>query len=470
MPRPTQNPEKLPPFSLHTPSMPPLYLLLPYVWWQLDDFFIGQARTTGLSATFKLKQQESEEIYTNPKFVLIAFTWLILLFRSPNINVRTLLLLATSIQTLLVLCQTIVTNTECLLIVRSLLGIGGAVFPGVLLMGGESGGMAALFVAVSPAEIAIAGPLLSGVVSLLKGFSVLSWQLLFVFHGILGLIVVLILWFKSPRSMSVTNTSCMVQGHSGPKNLNRRQRLPEILRLKSLVLIAMSICCSLSIAPTPSYLSNHHNLSFVSMPYFFFSIISDLNSTHLIFNLLTMAPYLLCLIVLFVMATTFSHHLTSAHFLIPSLLLSTFGFVFLSLSAVFDWPLIFLYLAIFPSLLGTYIAQTLILSLALSMKHPDSLLTLLLSTSQLSTLFSPSGLKPWWRSEDEPAHARGLGACAALMGLSAILALVLRWRRGSNRENDGYKFVGGDEKEFGVLMELGSEESQNRIVSAGVGD
>ncbi|CAG8978467.1 hypothetical protein HYALB_00005041, partial [Hymenoscyphus albidus] len=447
--------------------MPPLYLLLPYVWWQLDDFFIGQARTAGLSAAFKLKPKESEEIYTIPKFVLIAFTWLILLFRSPNINVCTLLLLATSIQTLLVLCQTIVPNTECLLIVRSLLGIGGAVFPGVLLMGGESGIMAALFVAVSPAEIAIAGPLLSGVVTLLKGFSVLSWQLLFAFHGILGLIVVLVLWFKFPHSMSVTNTSCMVQGRSGPKNQNRRQRLPEILKLKSLVLIAITICCSLSIAPTPSYLSNHHNLSFVSMPYFFFTIISDLNSTHLMFNLLTMAPYLICLIVLSIMVTTFSHHPTSAR-LLTSSLLSTSGFAFLSLSALHDWPLIFSYLAIFPSLIGTYVSQTLILSFALSTQYPNLLLTLLLSTSQLSTLFSPSGLKPWWRSEDEPAHPRGLGACAALMGLSVILALVLRWRGGGIRGNDGYKFVGGDEEEFGVLMELGSKESQNRIVSEGV--
>ncbi|CCD54902.1 predicted protein [Botrytis cinerea T4] len=45
-----------------------IYFLLPYIWWQLDDFFIGQARTAGLSTHFKLAQIDSEELYTDTKF------------------------------------------------------------------------------------------------------------------------------------------------------------------------------------------------------------------------------------------------------------------------------------------------------------------------------------------------------------------------------------------------------------------
>lgn len=68
-------------------------------------------------------------------------------------------------------------------------------------------------------------------------------------------------------------------------------------------------------------------------------------------------------------------------------------------------------------------------------------MTTLVGAAQLSVIFSPAGVKPWWRAEDEPAHPRGLGASAALMGLCAILALVLRsylvWRN-SNKESHFY--------------------------------
>ncbi|KAF7923224.1 uncharacterized protein EAE98_007929 [Botrytis deweyae] len=426
-----------------------IYLLLPYIWWQLDDFFIGQARTAGLSAHFKLAQIDSEELYTDTKFVLFAFAWLLLLWQISNINIHKMALIITSLQTLLVLAQIGASSTEVLLIIRSMLGIGGAIFPGSLLLSisqfprRKLATTVAIFVAVSPAEIVVAGPLLSALVSFMKDTSILGWQAIFAIDGILGIIVIAILWLKI--TVSIEN-SLSTKFMNSLDSTSWKSKIKDLFGPKNVMFVIMFICANLATAPAPCYLAVHHRISFVSMPYFFFTVISDLApSSHLIFNLLTITPYLVSIITIFILARMSDKKQVRGSFVFVCGLLSAAGFAIMSLVAILDWNIWWSFFAIFPACVGSYGAMMIILSWALGSEQSafgrGILLTILVGVAQLSVIFSPAGVKPWWRAEDEPAHTRGLGASAALMGLCAILALVLRsylTRRNSNKERHLY--------------------------------
>ncbi|KAF7948559.1 uncharacterized protein EAE97_003970 [Botrytis byssoidea] len=426
-----------------------IYLLLPYIWWQLDDFFIGQARTAGLSTDFKLAQIDSEELYTDTKFVLFAFAWLLLLWQISNINIHKMILIVVSLQTLLVLAQIGASSTEVLLTIRSMLGIGGAIFPGSLLLSisqfprSKLTTIVAIFVAVSPAEIVVAGPLLSALVSFMKDTSILSWQAISAIDGILGIIVVAMLWLKFPISIE---DSFPTKFMNSLDSTSWKSKFKDLFDPKNIIFAIMFICTNLATAPAPCYLAVHHRISFVSMPYFFFTVISDLApSSHLIFNLLTIIPYLVSIITIFILARKSDKKQVRGSFVFACGLLSATGFAIMSLVAILDWNIWWSFFAIFPACVGSYGAMTMILSWALGSEQSafgrGILLAVLVGAAQLSVIFSPAGVKPWWRAEDEPAHPRGLGASAALMGLCAILALFLRsyltWRN-SNKERHLY--------------------------------
>ncbi|RAL60989.1 hypothetical protein DID88_010085 [Monilinia fructigena] len=406
-----------------------IYLLLPHIWWQLDDFFIGQARTAGLATNFQLAQTDSEELYTDTKFLIFAFAWTLLLWQIPNINIRKLALLITSLQTFLVFAQVAAPSIETLLVVRSLLGIGGAVFPGVLLLlisqlpRRELATTVAIFVAVSPAEIVVAGPLLSALVSFMKDLSILRWQIIFAIDGIIGLAVVLTLWVKLPLAVATTPSTKFL---SPIDSTSWKWKFLSFFDPKNFIF-----------PHTIAYL-------FVSMPYFFFTVVSDLApSSHLIFNLLTIFPYLVSIITTFIVARISDKRQIRGYFVATCGLVSAAGFAIMSLIAIYNWNLWFSFFAIFLACIGSYGAMTIILSWALGSERSGFrqglLLSILLGAAHLAVIFSPAGVKPWWRAEDEPAHPRGLGASAALMGLCALMALVLRtylmWKNSDREEH-----------------------------------
>lgn len=331
---------------------------------------------------------------------------------------------------------------------RSLLGIGGAIFPGALLLAisklprRKLATTIAFFVAVSPAEIVVAGPLLSVLVSFMKDLSILSWQTIFAIDGIIGLAVIFTLWVKLPLAVSTppsTKFSCTIDSTSW------KRKFLNFFDPKSFIFVIMFICCNLATAAAPCYLAAHHRISFVSMPYFFFTVVSDLApSSHLIFNLLTIFPYLISIITTFIVARISDKRQIRGYFVATCGLVSAAGFATMSLIAIYNWSLWFSFFAIFPACIGSYGAMTTILSWALSSERSGFrqglLLSILLGAAQLAVIFSPAGVKPWWRAEDEPAHPRGLGASAALMGLCALLALVLRaylmWKNSDSRRED----------------------------------
>lgn len=358
-------------------------------------------------------------------------------------------LIVASLQTLLVLAQIWASSTEVLLIVRSMLGIGGAIFPGSLLLSisqfprGKLATIVAIFVAVSPAEIVVAGPLLSALVSFMKDTSILSWQAIFAIDGILGIIVVAILWVKIPISIENSLSKKFINSLD---STSWKSKFKDFFDPKNILFVIMFICANLATAPAPCYLAVHHRISFVSMPYFFFTVISDLApSSHLIFNLLTIIPYLVSIITIFILARKCDEKQVRGSCVFVCGLLSAAGFAIMSLVAILDWNIWWSFFAIFPACVGSYGAMMMILSWALGSEQSafgrGILFTILVGAAQLSVIFSPAGVKPWWRAKDEPAHPRGLGASAALMGFCAILALVLKsyltWRN-SNKERRLY--------------------------------
>ncbi|KAK6614531.1 hypothetical protein H4I96_00852 [Botrytis cinerea] len=243
-----------------------IYFLLPYIWWQLDDFFIGQARTAGLSTHFKLAQIDSEELYTDTKFVLFAFAWLLLLWQiskyqypqddSHNHESSN----SASVSTDRGFLYGSLTHYTLNARDRSKLAT-----------------TVAIFVAVSPAEIVVAGPLLSALVNFMKNTSILGWQAIFAIDGILGIIVVAILWVKIPVSIE---NSISTKFMNSLDSTSWKSKFKDFFEPKNVMFVMMFICVNLAIAPAPCYLAVHHRISFVSMPYFFFTVISDLAHHH----------------------------------------------------------------------------------------------------------------------------------------------------------------------------------------------
>lgn len=414
-----------------------LYVLLPYIWWQMDDYFFGYARVAGMTFHFSMSPLDSEEAYTDTKFVLLAFTWLLILWRT--VDIRKLLIVTTTAQTVLVLAQAFVPSTRFLLTVRSALGIGGAVFSGSLILMAEHSVNhvatgAAVFVAVPPLTISVLGGVLSAVVRTHKKETGLMWPAVLYIDGVLGLLVAFTLWLRLPSLPSRGWSSPASRAsHNNHKDDNERGWKNEILgvfNLTTFLCIAIFTCASLAGAASPSYLSVHFHQTFAHMPYFLFSILADLSSSHVIFNSLVAAPYLASILSVFLTARMSDRLRVRGYFVGFHMLLSGLGFAYLALAAQLAWNQWWSFLAMFPACLGFVSAMAITIAWALdntnSVYQRAFVLTMLLSTGQLVTLFSPAGIKPYWRAVDEPAHVRGLILSSALMISGSILALLLR--------------------------------------------
>ena len=439
-----------------------LYVLLPYMWWEADDFcksvvchvneamakkvtVMGQASTTGLISNFDLVQDESEEIYTNTKIVLFAFTWLLLAWQT--IDLRKLVAGTTTIQALLVFAQILAPSTEILLIIRSLLGISGAIFPGALLSifkpSNKKGTFAvATFVAVSPIGKSIIGPLISAVASFLKDTTGLNWRAIFAFQSILGLLVTIIVWIGLPSSTG-ERLSENIKHLDRPVNWKRD--LMAFFKLRNIYAVTIFICCNLAGASAPSYLAINSRTTFAYVPYFFFTVFADLGPSHLTFNILLIGPYLLSILGVFIIAKISDNLQNRGHLTIACMIVSAIGFGVMSLVASLGWNEWWSYFAIYPACIGCYCAMTITIAWALgnerSELHRGLVLMMLLGAGQLAAMLSPAGLKPWWRATDEPHHPRGLGMCAALMAAGSVIASGLLCHlaaRNRNTEKHSY--------------------------------
>ena len=391
---------------------------------------MGQASIAGLISHFDLAQDESEEIYTNTKIVLFTFTWLLLSWQT--IEIRKLAIATTAVQSVLVMTQIFAPSTEILLIIRSLLGISGAVFPGALLsiLGSPNkymGTVIATFIAISPFGKSVVGPLISVVANILKDASGLNWKVIIASQSILGLLVVVILWMilHNPNKDGVPSEEYRDQDDS----VNWKRNLMIFFKLRNILATAIYICCNMAAASAPSYLALNSRTSFAYVPYFFFTVFADLGPSHLSFNLLLIGPYLLSIMAIFIIAKMSDKLQNRGHFAILSLLISALGFSVMSVVAHFRWNEWWSYFAIYPACVGCYCAMTITITWAMgntqSQFNRGLVLTMLLGAGQLAAMFSPAGLKPWWRAADEPQHPRGLGMCAALMAAGSIIACGL---------------------------------------------
>jgi len=105
------------------------------------------------------------------------------------------------------------------------------------------------------------------------------------------------------------------------------------------------------------------------------------------------------------------------------------GFSVMSAVAHFGWNEWWSYFAIYPACIGFYGAITITIVWAVGNESSDIdrgvIVTMLLGAGQLAAMFSPAGIKPWWRAVDEPQHPRGLGMCAAMMAAGLLIAFGL---------------------------------------------
>ena len=282
---------------------------------------------------------------------------------------------------------------------------------------------------------------------LLKNRWGLKWRAIFAFDGMLGLLVALILWLRDFSSADEVSSSVRVQ------NLNYwagwKRNLMGFVDPKNILSVAILICCNLAAAPTPCYLALHSHISFAYVPYFFFTVFADMGPSHLTFNVLMIAPYFVSICSIFIVARMSDKLQIRGYFVVVYMLVSALGFGIMSLVTHFEWNEWVSYFAIFPACIGCYGAVTITISWALGNEWAGCkrglVLTILLGAAQLAALFSPAGVKPWWRAVDEPSHPRGLRVCAALMALGAILALALRTylaRRNYDTEKHSYAPVG----------------------------
>ncbi|KAH8820174.1 major facilitator superfamily domain-containing protein [Xylogone sp. PMI_703] len=407
----------------------------------------GYARTAGLASHLELSQGESEETYTDTKFVLLAFAWLLSIWHTAN--VRKLILITISIQSTLVLAQIFSPSAWFLLLVRSLLGIGGAVFPGALLLlcrisPSDLTLAVAVFVAITPFQISVIGPLMAVVVNFLKDTLGLNWRGIFAIDGILGILIGLALWLRLPN----VPDSILLHSRFREPNDERtwKRGIVRIFNMKNLLCVAIYVCPNLAAASAPSYLGLQSHTSFAYVPYYFFTVFADLSSSHIGFHILMMAPYLIALFSIFITVKASAKTKVRGYYASFYMFLSCLGFALMSIAASFGWSELWFYFAIFLTCIGCYCAITVIISWALG--NVDSeyeralLLTELLVAGQLATIFSPAGIKPYWRAIDEPNHPRGLGLCAAIMAFGGFLALVLRaYLATRNRQAERHSYL-----------------------------
>jgi len=390
---------------------------------------IGEASTTGLTSHFELAQDESEEVYTNTKIVVFSFTWLLLAWKITN--TRKLITITTAIQSLLIFAQIFAPSTEGLLLIRSLLGITGAIFPGAILSILESsnknlGVAVAGFVAVSPFEKSTIGPLISVMANLIHNTSRMDWRAIFAFQGILGLCIAVIVWVGHGISERCSASENLKESSN---SVDWKHYLMLLFKLKNIYAIAIFICCNLSVASAPSYLTTDSRTTFAYVPYFFFTIFADLGPSHLTFNILLICPYLLSILAIFMIANLSDRLHTRSYIAVTCMFISSLGFSVMSAVAHFGWNEWWSYFAIYPACIGFYGAITITIVWAVGNESSDIdrgvIVTMLLGAGQLAAMFSPAGIKPWWRAVDEPQHPRGLGMCAAMMAAGLLIAFGL---------------------------------------------
>ena len=309
---------------------------------------LGEATAAGFASSLELKPNETEEVYTDTKIALFAFTWLLMLWRRPD--VRLLITASTALQAVLVLAHIFTPSARYLLLARSFLGINGTIFPGALLLLSELCNkrlamVATAFVAITPLSIAVAGPILSAIFSLLTDKLHLGWRTVFALDGTLGLLVALVTWWQAPVWTAQLSASAHASEVSSKFDWNS---IVGLLKAKKLMMIVVFGCCNLVVAQAPSYLGVDFHEIFSHAPYYFFTVFSDLGATRLSFNVLTAAPYLVaCCYMVALLRSPSNIFSVGIHMIV-----SAIGFGTMSLGAYFKMERLGLLLCDIPGLRG----------------------------------------------------------------------------------------------------------------------
>ncbi|KAL2862260.1 putative MFS transporter [Aspergillus lucknowensis] len=413
------------------------FLALLYLLAFLDRSNIGNAKIAGLTEDLNLSSSQYEWLLTAFYATYILFEWMTLLYRVVPAHIY--ISLCVCGWGLVASLQALATTFGTMVFLRAVLGITEAAFgPGVpfylslFYKREELAFRIGLFISAAPLASSFASSLAWLIVKSSSDGPIAPWRTLFLVEGFPSVIVAVFAWFVipdspgtaaflEPRQRMVAQLRVGDGGRSEYLGHRRRFNWSEIGKAlvdpKSYITAFMFFSC---------------NVAFSSMPVFLPTIIQDMGYSSVSSQALSAPPYLVAFIVVLITSYLSDRTRTRSPYLIAHAIVSSTAYLAIALSGHFHASLptsvhtFIRYLCVYPATAGFFSAITIIITWSMdnrvAKEGKGASVAILNIIGQCGPLLG-TRLYP---ADDGPWYVRGMGVCAAFMGLVAVLAFVLR--------------------------------------------
>ncbi|QSZ28503.1 hypothetical protein DSL72_003000 [Monilinia vaccinii-corymbosi] len=440
-----------------------LFVALLYMLSFLDRSNIGNAKIAGLERDLHLDSNQYEWVVTAFYIAYICFEWMSILWKviPAHIYIAVIVLSWGIIASL----QSIATSFAGLVVLRTLLGIGEAGFTGIpfylsfFFKREELAFRTGIFLSAAPLATSFASSLAWGIVKLGQRSPIAPWRLLFLVEGFPSVLVAVFAWRHIPDS---PNTA---------PYLTKREKKIARLRLRHEI-------TSSPLKPKPSsglqlkevlltfrdpkvYLTAlmffFSNMSFSSMPIFLPTILTQMGHSPSTSQALSAPPYLLSFLSVLLTSHLSDKHRTRSPFLIFHALLSSLGYLVLTLPPNLLTPSI-RYASLYPACIGFFSTISILITWNLNNQPSPSRQGTGFAIMQVIGQCGPLIGTRLYPASQAPYYRQGMGVCASVMCTVALLAFVLRWwlerenERSSGAHENASNMSGDDEEEVRGLV------------------
>ncbi|KAG4025213.1 hypothetical protein MFRU_063g00030 [Monilinia fructicola] len=453
-----------------------VFVALLYMLSFLDRSNIGNAKIAGLERDLHLDSNKYEWVVTAFYIAYICFEWMSILWKviPPHIYITVIVLSWGIIASL----QSIATSFAGLIVLRTLLGIGEAGFTGIpfylsfFFKREELAFRTGIFLSAAPLATSFASSLAWGIVKLGQRSPIAPWRLLFLVEGFPSVVVAIFAWHHIPDSPNTApylttrekKIARLRLRHEMTSTPTPKNKPSPGLKIKEVLLTFRDPKVYLT-----ALMFFFSNMSFSSMPIFLPTILTHMGHSPTTSQALSAPPYLLSFISVLLTSHLSDKHHTRAPFLIFHALLSSLGYLLLSLPPHLLPPSI-RYASIYPACIGFFSVITILITWTLNNQPSPSRQGTGFAIMQIVGQCGPLFGTRLYPASQAPYYRQGMSVCAVVMLIVALLGAGLRWwlkrengRRGMMYEGlDGSGSGSGDEEEGRGLVEDGKRAGRGR--------
>ncbi|CAD6441310.1 d9a6ee20-bc21-49e9-a6d5-da4429aab8f1 [Sclerotinia trifoliorum] len=448
-----------------------VFVALLYMLSFLDRSNIGNAKIAGLERDLHLDSNKYEWVVTAFYIAYICFEWMSILWKIIPAHIYiTVIVLSWGVIASL---QSIATSFAGLLVLRTLLGIGEAGFTGIpfylsfFFKREELAFRTGIFLSAAPLATSFASSLAWGIVKLGERSPIAPWRLLFLVEGFPSVLVALFAWHHIPDSPNTApylttrekKIARLRLRHEITSTPNSKTQPSSGLKIKEVLLTLRDPKVYLT-----ALMFFFSNMSFSSMPIFLPTILTHMGHSPSTSQALSAPPYLLSFLSVLLTSYLSDKFRTRSPFLLFHALLSSLGYTILTLPPHLLSPTI-RYLAIYPACIGFFSVITILITWTLNNQPSSSRQGAGFAIMQIIGQCGPLVGTRLYPDSQAPFYRQGMGVCALVMMVVAILGVGLRcWLVRENRRGwERYERVGGSEEGDGD----GDEEEGRGLVSDG---